>query len=102
MDEKIRGFEESFIIADNAAVIKNLDSWLYHMETKMRDLGYVPYLDLPPRTSTVYTDSNGGFECTVTTYGIYVGQESWSVDAVVGGKKLRLPKHTQNLKLQEF
>lgn len=86
MTERIRSFTEEFTVKDNATFYSNYDGFIRHIEGMMRDQGYVPFLDLAPRSNVSYNEK-GAFECMLTVYGIWVGDKAWDIDAIADGKK---------------
>lgn len=63
---------------------------------QMRDVGYVPVLDLDPQFTLDYVEDMGKFRFKLTVYGSWVGEKSWDTEGMMNGK--RIPRSTARAK----
>jgi hypothetical protein len=95
MHDQIRNWELKGEIGDTN-LVETKERMIHHLESLMRDYGYVPSIDNDPHFTRTYRD-NGIFDFALTVYGVYVGkEEAWNVSGVAGGKTIA--KHTARTK----
>ncbi|AXH49199.1 hypothetical protein HWB76_gp203 [Streptomyces phage Blueeyedbeauty] len=59
---------------------------------EMRELGYVPVLDLGPYWSTEYVKPDDAYEFVLSVYGVYLGRRrSWEVEGISNGREIKRP-----------
>ncbi|QNN99160.1 hypothetical protein SEA_FAUST_57 [Streptomyces phage Faust] len=59
---------------------------------EMRELGYVPVLDLGPYFSTIFDKPKNKYEFVLSVYGVYLGRRrSWEVEGISNGREVLRP-----------
>ena len=80
----------------NANVVEMKDRQVHFIESMMRDMGFVPALDLEPQFTRSFNSSTETWEFQVSVYGIHVGREksckasssAEQIAGVMGGKTI--------------
>ena len=70
----IKTFRLDGIIKDDAAIPRLKVELIKLKKTEMRELGYVPRLDIDPNFTIEYNQTKEYFEFTLTVYGTYLGK----------------------------
>lgn len=88
MHDDIEKFSLDGEIADSN-IVATKENLVKTLEDNMRDLGYVPCLDLEPQFTLDYRPESENYEFELTVYGIHVGKElSWSTAGMMSGKAI--------------
>ena len=70
----IKTFKLDGIIKDDSAIGRLRLELVKLKKTEMRELGYVPRLDIDPNFTIKYNETKEYFEFTLTVYGTYLGK----------------------------
>ena len=70
----IKTFRLDGIIKDDSAIGRLKLELVKLKKTEMRELGYVPRLDIDPNFTIKYNETKEYFEFTLTVYGTYLGK----------------------------
>lgn len=77
-------------IGDDADFARLRSQYEHVILDDMRELGYVPVLDLGPYWSTLYIKPKYEFELSI--YGVYVGRRrSWEIEGISNGREIMRP-----------
>jgi len=92
MHKTIKRFGMSGKIGDDADFAR-LRSYYEHMVLEeMRELGYVPVLDLGPYFSTAFDKPKAIYQFDLSVYGVYLGRRrSWEVEGISNGREIMRP-----------
>lgn len=93
----IKTFTIDGIIKDDAAIGRLRLEFERLQILQMRDLGYVPRLDIDPNFTIQYNNTKEYFEFTLTTYGTYLGKKKSECIMGIDGTLL-VPTHKSKLK----
>ena len=95
--KSIKTFTVEGIIKDDAA-IGRLRLEIERLKTlQMRELGYVPRLDMDPNFTIQYNNTKEHFEFILTIYGTYLGKRKSQCIMGIDGTLL-VPTHKNKLK----
>lgn len=94
MHKTVRRFGMEGKVADDATFPRLRAQYENMILRKMRDLGYVPVLDLGPFWSTSYVKADKNYDFIISLYGIYVGRRrAWEVEGIWNGKEILRHTH---------
>jgi len=92
MHDQIRNWELQGELGE-PNIVQTKERLVHHLESLMRDYGYVPSIDNDPQFTLDYQAEKQAFYFNLTVYGVFVGKDkAWEVSGVAGGKAI--PKHT--------
>jgi|SRR5882757_3410771 len=92
MHKTIKKFGLSGEIGDDADFARLRSLYESIIVKEMRELGYVPVLDLGPYWSTSYIRPKESYEFILSVYGVYIGRRrSWEVEGMVNGTEVMRP-----------
>jgi hypothetical protein len=95
--KSIKTFTVEGIIKDDAA-ISRIRLEVERLQTlQMRELGYVPRLDIDPQFTIKYNSTKEYFEFTLTLYATYLGKKKSECIMGIDGTLL-VPTHKSKLK----
>jgi hypothetical protein len=90
MHKTIKRFGMEGKIGDDADFTRLRSQYESLIVQEMRDLGYVPVLDLGPYWSTSYVKLEETYEFIVSVYGVYIGRRrSWEVEGISAGREIK-------------
>jgi len=88
MHDEIRKFYLEGELAETN-IVNCKERIVYHLETMMRDYGYVPSIDNEPQFTLQYNPEAECFDFKLTVYGVKVEKErAWSISGVTSGKEI--------------
>jgi hypothetical protein len=86
--KNIKRFHLESTIVDDSHFIRQRESQEQLLVQQMKDLGYIPVLDLGPFWSTSLNEK-GRYESVLSIYGVYIGvKKSWEYMGVDGAGNL--------------
>lgn len=89
MHDDIKKFSINGELQDTA-VVKVKERMIFFLESRMRDDGFVPSLDLDPQFTVDYMADKEVFKFNLSIYGVEVGKEkACRVSGVTNGKEVR-------------
>jgi hypothetical protein len=95
--KSIKIFTIDGIIKDDAAIGRLRLEFERLQTLKMRELGYVPRLDIDPNFTIQYNNTKEYFEFILTLYGTYLGKRKSQCIMGIDGTLL-VPTHKNKLK----
>lgn len=100
MHDEIRKFYLEGIMLD-ANVVETRERLVRHLESMMRDYGYVPSVDNEEQFTLDWDGEQNQFKFKLTVYGVMVGKErAWELSGMTSGKEIPrytpLPKSSQS------
>lgn len=92
MHEDIKRYTRSnVLIRDNADFPRLKEVLIKDLENEMRIDGVLVCLDIDPHWTVEYNAEKNLFECTLSLYGIFVGEENFPDDqAFWHGRKIKI------------
>jgi hypothetical protein len=92
MHKTIKRFGFEGKIGDDANFARLRSQYENMIVKEMRELGYVPVLDLGPYWSTFYIREESSYDFILSIYGIYLGRRrSWEVEGISNGREITRP-----------
>jgi hypothetical protein len=90
MHKPIKRFGFSGVVGDDADFPRLRAQYEDLIVKEMRDLGYVPVLDLGPYWSTKFTKETLSYEFIISIYAVHVGRRrSWEVEGMSNGTEIK-------------
>jgi hypothetical protein len=97
MHKTIRRFGMDGVVRDDSDFTRLRAQYEALIVHQMRDLGYVPVLDLGPYWSTEYDWDAENYKFILSVYGVKVGkQRAWTVEGISHGREI--PRSTPKAK----
>ena len=72
--EPLKPFSLSGVINDDSVIWQRKNDYLELLSIQMRNLGYVPRLDIAPDFILEYNRRNQSYNFSLSSYGVYVGE----------------------------
>jgi len=72
--DAFRIFTLEGVIADDAQIWQRREDYLQLLSIQMRNLGYVPRLDINPDFRTQYDNKKNSYTFSLAAFGVYVGE----------------------------
>lgn len=89
MHKTIRRFGMDGVVGDDADFTRLRAQYEALILHQMRDMGYVPVLDLGPYWSTEYDWENELYSFILSIYGVRVGKSrAWTVEGIAHGREI--------------
>src|SRR6476661_4848867 len=89
MHKSIKRFGMEGVINDDSDFFRLRQQFERHIIIEMRDLGYVPVLDIGPFWSTVYDKDKESYYFTLSIHGYRVGRKAaCTIEGITGGGKM--------------
>lgn len=86
-DEIIRYYLDGTL--NETSVLPVKERLIHFLETRMKDDGVSPSLDLDPLFSLNYDESTETYGFKLSVYGVYVGDGAWQASGVTSGKTMK-------------
>lgn len=97
MHDNIKKFFYDGELSDDDNIVETKERLIHHLETQMRDNGFVPVLDMDPQFTLDYKPEDEKYIFDLSIYGVKVGvQQSWQISGVMNGKPIM--RHTVQTK----
>lgn len=92
MHKTIKRFGLDGEIGDDADFARLRTQYEHMVVEEMRELGYIPVLDLGPYFSTEFDKEKSKYQFILSVYGVYVGRRrSWELEGISNGKEILKP-----------
>ena len=92
MHEDIERFtQQDIFIADDKDLIRLKTTMIEDLEEEMRLMGVMRTIDIDPHWSMSYNFEERRYECVLSLYGIYVGEDNCPEDyKIMNGKRQKV------------
>lgn len=90
MHENIKAFHTRGVMDPMANLVSTKERLVLDLEATMRELGYVPVLDLEPQLTREFIEKDESHSFKLTVYGVLVkGKNPWEWAGISNGKLMK-------------